>query len=263
MFDYMLGRKILEYDFANQVDRLLECVDTYYGSKKRIEVQQFLESLFKGEKGILNTDILNSEVFVRVIDSTYNNFLFRKIIYYYLLHQAYRIGETVKEPLRKQLGYFNSDEDFRLVYKNAPIELFKLAPKSIDKDDRTPYFELYKMEYSEDKNSERSKELIKERNAFIEIFEKIDSNDWQAQKYCQQTIDKISKELESFGKIPTANEKRLPEALEMQAMFHDKFLEETGLTEDDFTITLDDTSRETKKLLRRPFYGGSRVIKYY
>ena len=119
------------------------------------------------------------------------------------------------------------------------------------------------MEYSEDKNSERSNELIKEREAFNKILTSIDANDWLAQKSCQETIDEISEELGSFGTIPYTNEKSLQEAIETQTMFHDKFLEETGLTEDDFSATLDDTSKETIKLLRHPFYSGSRVIKYY
>ena len=99
MYEKMLGYRIKEYDFHYQVYRMLESIDTNYGSKYRVEVQKFLDNLFNGEKGILNTDTLNSAVFARVIDSTYNSFIFRKIIYYYLLHQAYNIGGMVKEPL--------------------------------------------------------------------------------------------------------------------------------------------------------------------
>ena len=176
------------------------------------------------------------------------------LIYYYLLNTA---KETYKNCSlnfdNKGLGhiFYNSDE-------TIPY-LFNLSFPTIGEPSK---FEMMTSEIDLDKRKMYLQELKCDKNKILENM-KLNAKNDTVVSFWQNELDKINFQINKLNNRSKINSDVIKKTIEIQKEFCDNYLSQIGLSLDDFSINLSNDLEEERKLIKKTFYLGSRVIKYY
>ena len=113
-----------------------------------------------------------------------------------------------------------------------------------------------------DKRKMYLQELKCDKNKILENM-KLNAKNDTVVSFWQNELDKINFQINKLNNRSKINSDVIKKTIEIQKEFCDNYLSQIGLSLDDFSINLSNDLEEERKLIKKTFYLGSRVIKYY